>query len=546
MRFLILTMLLIACGVREPIYVPAPTPTPNPVPSCNEGKVTWNSDVKAIIDNRCLSCHKNFKDKGVVASDISAILQRVNNGSMPPPPRTITNDEIKKLEQWKTDGLIEKCEAPTVPPVGSYFGARERELAAFNDIRTLSERADPVLKKNTRYVDICHLYNSGLKDLNNTRFGIDKFLNSLSTERTIAHVHWFADSQCLGRIDIRDYGWNADKWELIVAKNSNNIVSKTDEGKFVQGITGTAVPIFKGDSLVFLAGVPPLYYQMLGIPNTLGALEVFADVDKAKSLAEKSVRFAGITGSIVAKNNRLLTVWPQANRTGTFRESFDFLAFDANNLNRNLFAFPGKVAFGFTNNFTEAGGEIIWTLENGLQAYAVINAAGQVLNEAPIDVVFDPIRNEAIKPGINCMACHNEGSKLAKDQVREHIHSNPGNFDPRDVSLSDDFYVSHGAYDALIGKIRAGFDSTLRLVGGNIGTKEPIGPIFANYEKDIDFAFAAADLGVPDEEFAQCLKGDNRLLQNLGGLLAGGKVPRGTWDSFFQQIVSICQLDVEN
>ena len=78
----------------------------------------------------------------------------------------------------------------------------------------------------------------------------------------------------------------------------------------------------------------------------------------------------------------------------------------------------GKLAF------EHAGGEIIYNLPNGLQAYVLVDDKGKRINEAPIEVVSDrsPSRKTShsqISNGLSCIACHDNGMQpLPADEVR--------------------------------------------------------------------------------------------------------------------------------
>jgi hypothetical protein len=76
--------------------------------------------------------------------------------------------------------------------------------------------------------------------------------------------------------------------------------------------------------------------------------------------------------------------------------------------------------FAHPLDFQENGGELIFNLDNGLQGYYVVNAAGVRQSKAPNNVVQDPrSRDGAVETGISCMNCHQEDGQLPKfDEVR--------------------------------------------------------------------------------------------------------------------------------
>jgi hypothetical protein len=68
--------------------------------------------------------------------------------------------------------------------------------------------------------------------------------------------------------------------------------------------------------------------------------------------------------------------------------------------------------------FRHDGGEIIFSLPNGLQGYYLADARGNRLDTAPIEIVStsDPIEGDnRITAGSSCIGCHKEGMKGVKE-----------------------------------------------------------------------------------------------------------------------------------
>ena len=116
--FAISSLLLFNCssGGDDPVSQPGPDPNPNPTPST---KVTYNGNIKSIIDSRCLSCHGSSPSNGAnfslttytqVKNRVDAIITRVSATAnpMPPSPNSpLTQAQKDLIQQWKTDGLLE-------------------------------------------------------------------------------------------------------------------------------------------------------------------------------------------------------------------------------------------------------------------------------------------------------------------------------------------------------------------------------------------------------------------------------------------------------
>src|SRR5207249_3289622 len=72
--------------------------------------------------------------------------------------------------------------------------------------------------------------------------------------------------------------------------------------------------------------------------------------------------------------------------------------------------------------FVPDGGEILFTLPNGLQGYLLVNAEGRRIDEAPIEIVSDSLKTAGtptVVNGVSCMACHKQGINRFKDQLRQ-------------------------------------------------------------------------------------------------------------------------------
>jgi hypothetical protein len=100
---------------------------------------------------------------------------------------------------------------------------------------------------------------------------------------------------------------------------------------------------------------------------------------------------------------------------GGYWKSYDFDPLRKAQPGGDLFAAPlGPVGAGLSRDpkleFKHDGGEIIWTLPNGLQAYLLVDAKGKRLGQAPSNIVRDSSRADGtIINGVSCMSCHTNG-----------------------------------------------------------------------------------------------------------------------------------------
>ncbi|GAA3654001.1 hypothetical protein [Flavivirga jejuensis] len=89
-------------------------PDPDPDPN---GKITYEANVKNIINSNCAQCHDSTPINGApfslvtytqVKDRIDAILSRINSVSSPMPPSgQMPSSNRDLIQQWKDDGLLE-------------------------------------------------------------------------------------------------------------------------------------------------------------------------------------------------------------------------------------------------------------------------------------------------------------------------------------------------------------------------------------------------------------------------------------------------------
>ena len=99
-----------------------------------------------------------------------------------------------------------------------------------------------------------------------------------------------------------------------------------------------------------------------------------------------------------------------------------------------------------------AGGEIIFSLPNGLQAYMLTDQKGNRLNEGPINIVQDESQKDfLVRNGVSCMGCHSSGMIKVNDDIRFKLDEGmPGvNFDDITKDQIRDLYPRREDFDDL-------------------------------------------------------------------------------------------------
>ena len=382
-----------------------------------------------------------------------------------------------------------------------------------------------------RYFTMTHLYNAGETDeaLGAYRRALSKLINSLSWGYEVIKPQSIDAVKTLFYIDLRDYEWDLnDSWEQIEAVYPYAFDYDTEVYATLQQETGSEVPFIHVDWFLATASLPPLYHDILGLPETARELETRLEVNVVRNLQDApGVRVwrAGFNESRVSQNNRV--VERHRSRYGAYWKSYDF----AGNVgNQNVFTHP--------LSFEHDGGEIIFNLPNGLQAYFLVTAAGTRLDEAPVNIVSNPAaRDPVVRNGLSCIGCHTEGMKEFEDGVREVIlqQVNP----PYDKEQALRLYVEQADMEQLVAQDTQRFRTALEAAGGIFGGIEPVERLQQRFEEPLDAAHAAAAVGYTTSAFRQEIRSGT--LQTFGLhplLLDTGGVQRDTWTSQFPNVVA--------
>jgi hypothetical protein len=359
------------------------------------------------------------------------------------------------------------------------------------------------------------------------REGLSKLLNSLSIDTTITAPVPIDVDLTLYRINLNDYDWNQpidvmgtaypDVWEALVAQNPLAVPFIGDDADDAVADTGARVPVMFANSFIATATRPELYYAILGIPDSYAALLDDLGVD-ATAPAERAGYVDG--PEIVATYHRL------GNRNGYL---WNLGAVDT--LAPSLFVDPLQTPTGER--------QLIFTLGNGLQAFAYTDAAGLRIDDSPtfIDasennfravVPRTPLRQHSPKPNV-------------RDEVRTYLANNPDVFSQAVETTLVGLYRDDVTINAII---ESDYQSltrpALEAAGVDERRPEPISTAYAEYERDMALEDAAGDLMVTRED----LEANLSLLDPAMSVLDLGRIDRDDFIVFYRE--SLCLLSVVN
>jgi hypothetical protein len=460
----------------------------------------------------------------------SPLYERVAKGEMPPrsTKKRPGRDDVALLRRWIEAGAP-VTEVAAAPP--SWVGENDVIARILADLRTYSRRH----RRFLRYLTLANEYNAGLPGatLQRDRRALSKLLNSLSWHPRITRPSAIDRAGTILRIDLRDLQWSADQWNKVLAVYPYRLAPETAEFRSIAAATGCELPYVRADWFVATASRAPLYYDLLQMPTFDRELERQVRVDVVQDIQDDRVIRAGFNGSGVARNNRILERHDAG--FGAYWRSYDF---SDNTDRQNIFDHPLGPIPG-QNSFEQAGGEIIFHLPNGLQAYMLVDANGRRLDRASVEIVSDPKRpDRAVEAGLSCMSCHAQGINFKADQIRAHVNKNPSAFSRADTAAVRSIYVSPARFKALTEEDTKRYRRAVEKSGAAWDEEDAVTALTLRYEGEVDLAAAAAELGLKPAEFQTRLRRSDTLARVLGRLrVNGGSVQRQVFLTSFPDVV---------
>ena len=510
-------------------------------------------DTYAILEQSCFNCHgPDGAYKETLLIEHNALIQNGTVVTGNPDAselykRLITTDAAKRMpllqpqlpaqsintiRNWILAGAPDWATVATTD--GDFISPGE----VLNTIETHLMSLAPFDRAYARYFTMTHLYNAGesVGILQEYRKALYKLVNSLSWGLEVTNPQPIDPQGTIFYIDLRHYEWDVnDGWTTIEAEYPYHIpfdaptqtALKTQLTR-LQGEMNADIPSVHVDWFVAQASLPPLYHDLLSLPLTDRELETRLEVDVLRNLQNApGVRVwrAGTNNSGVSNNNRVIE--RHRSRYGAYWKSYDFAGSVGT---QNIFTHP--------LSFTHDGGEVIFNLPNGLQAYYVTNASGFRLDDAPINIVSNPAASDpTVRNGLSCFGCHTEGMKTFEDEVRSVIESNATPAYDKEQALR--LYVAQSEMDTLLQGDMDRYRGALEATGGEFGGIEPISRFHEVFQGPVDAAYAAAVIGLETETF-QAKIHENVGLQNLGLLVLGGEngsMKRDAWTDSFGDII---------
>ena len=445
-----------------------------------------------------------------------------------------SKEDIAVIRQWITslgETELAGCRTDVDPRLASITSA----IAA--DIGTLPDHR----RANTRYITLTHLAARCASDEEMTvyRQGVAKLLNGLSHNSDVLELETIDKEKTIIRFNFNDLNWRPESWEILAEMYPYGAKPINSQFELLQATLRTTNPFIRGDWFAFFASRPPVYEQILELPDTFAGLQAQFGVDVDANIRNLRAQRAGFQKSGVSRNNRLIE--RHTISTGAFWTSYDFAG---NRERQSLFLYPlgpesaQSVGYGA---FQHDGGETIFNLPNGFQAYYLSTADGKRLDKGPTNIVLDPgRRDQSVTNGISCMGCHDNGIRNATDEIRNHATATKS-FPLAVREAVAALYPEKAKMDALIESDRKRFQSALRKAGLDPQLKlngiEITNALSDRYERDVDLELAAAEFGTGVENFKETLLAAGGVGPLLATRLEQGNVPRDQFEAEFSALV---------
>ena len=425
----------------------------------------------AILDRYCARCHRGEGSESGYAFDVnqvpsmleqsvieagkpedSELYTAIFRGRMPPRNQTSlpkpTPEESDLIRRWIAAGAPQFPQAQPRPPIPL--------PAMLLQIKNHYEKLESADRAVTRYLTLTHLHNDPSVDerhLRMVRAALAKTLNSLSWEAELVMPTAVDAEQTVFAVNISRLGWTRSHWAALLADYPYGLSYGSHEDRDLRRLDADLRRLAGGDAqllhvradwFVAVGLQPRLYHQLLFeliLPDLKARpddpqqpnnpkrmtdldLERFLQVDVVKNIfsTRPRVQRAGYTQSGISEQNRMIERHP-LDRRRSYWKSYDFLA-------SNRLAVLSQFPLGPKNRinpfdsaaFEHDGGEIIFTLPNGLQGYLLADAKGQRLEAGPIEIVGDSLKtsgNQLIVNGLSCVVCHRLGMiEPPDDEIR--------------------------------------------------------------------------------------------------------------------------------
>ncbi len=422
-----------------------------------------------------------------------------------------------------------------------------------------------------RYLTMNAVWNTQPEDIFlRLKWGIVKGVNAVSNQGTLGIPVPIGNPVIMMRIDLRDYGINVNEYENAILKLYPYATVYTDQTqvganeRFIAQQTGSKRAWLRADWFLQTIAQPPVYYDLLGLPNNTRAFLQQLGVNETADIANFTARRGGFHNSGVTNWNRLLDAHPirvggGAQHDTNLWRTFDVInQVDARNFFANPFGPAGSVA-AVVHVFQFDASEWIFGLPNGLDGYFLSNSQDVRIDEAITTIATDRANNSpfigsapfVVRNGVSCMHCHSSSMNTFTDQIRASSQGN-ASFSQVEINIINQLFANPSQMNSIIDKHATNFTTAINtLFPANRASvlANETEPVFWSskwYALNLDINQAASELGLPPQDFVSCLLHSPNLASVLGvGDPVNGVIARAEWEQNVNQAMLQCDIGVQ-
>lgn len=528
---------------------------------CHGGKRT--AAKLNILDRNSLLQRKVLNPAKARDSEIVARILARDDSTMPPPERPRLSDkETKILVDWVVAGASFQETRTDVQPAAQNpdddanlqrpLGSSYILQAILQDIRKFPSEE----RRYQRYFSLTHLLGGGTtkSELVQHRDALAKAINHLTWKPKLVRPAPIESTFTVFRVDLRELGWDRpllrrqakgttdspfNLFDLVLLEYPYGIMYPSEpyltlcQEYLVATSQVRPIPYLRGDWFASVATQPPLYHDLLQMPLTIGELETTLGVKAEDNLRTGRAIRGGVIVSGVSRNNRVNERHPA--RFGYYWKSFDFKSSEGQ---ENIFLDPLRL--------NQAGGEMIFSLPNGLQGYYVCNDRGIRLNDAPTSIVVDTFASDkVVRNGLACMRCHDKGTKPFADVVRPILvklqSKAPVSKTNFDLTQALQVYREQTSLDRFLTGDQTLFQNAMRQLLGKEPGVEPLRLVSRRFlDERLTLAAAAAELGLAESRNLSDVFQRKEFLEfGLAPLAAGQPLARDAWETGYDRVVRL-------
>ncbi|HMN36144.1 MAG TPA: DUF4384 domain-containing protein [Hyphomicrobium sp.] len=399
----------------------------------------------AVFDTYCARCHQAGKlDKAVAGGGIANILALPDLAMdsrlvMPGIPDASLLYQVlaanhAPLDVFGTGVQMQGPEADDILAVRRWLRelpSRTQQCAGRDPITTAQVdgwveealRVEREGARDVRFISLVNLYNACMPtgQIAAARQAMSKLLNMLSWAPAPHALKAVDPNGTLLSFSLQDFGWAAGDWQTLQSAYPQALVVALSDR--TRRLAGAQNPIVRGDWLAQAASAPKVYYQLLGIPQKLSELAKMNGIDIDYDVRVLRARRAIVRQSEVTRANRLVERHPGAR--GGFWLAYDFAS---STDEQDLFERPlgPGTGPGVRTPFRPDLVRVMFTLPNGLLAYALYDVAGNRLDQAPPRLeqpIYAGAEAASLAAGGGCFSCHAGGIRIVRDAYRAHVAS---------------------------------------------------------------------------------------------------------------------------